>query len=121
MSKFHDKQLSPAAQEFLIWAADDYTEIFVLRTVLQRVNGPLNPEEERTAGMKVVRELLEAGSVKVGEMQADVSGLVYWEGTNSELEARIGLAWSAEQPPSMGEGPWFNVSRDGKWRVEIRD
>jgi hypothetical protein len=110
--------LSEAAFQFLSWVNDDFTELFVLRTVLKSLNGSMSPEAERATGLQAVKQLLDEDLVMVGEFRSDVRSLVYWEGTHFELQARIESIWSVERPPEMGEAPWFQVTTKGRCVAE---
>ncbi|MGA3221445.1 MAG: hypothetical protein ABSE77_20630 [Acidimicrobiales bacterium] len=55
-------QLGAAAREFLAWACDDYTEAFVLRGIVQRLDGPLSVDEERTSAVRTLDSLLRSES-----------------------------------------------------------
>jgi hypothetical protein len=112
--------LSSTAVEFLRWAADDFVEAFCLRDVVRRLVGILTPEAEREAGLAVLQELFAAELLRVGEMQADTEGLVYWEGPWPDLIGRVEAAWSVKHPPEMGQPPWFSASEKGKRMAEGR-
>jgi hypothetical protein len=107
-------QISLAALEFLNWAADDFTEAFVLRDILQRTIGPLSPQTERSAALEVVHELLEAGLIDIGDMRSDTAGLSFWEGSRQNLLKKLASEWTESQPPEMGAGPWFFATDKGK-------
>ena len=106
--------LTPSAKEFLVWCVDDYTEAFVLRDVLRRVDPPASPEDERAKAMATLEELIVSGLVRVGDMVATVPGLRYWDDLPAEILARIAAAWDVASPPEMGHGPWFHASDAGK-------
>jgi hypothetical protein len=106
--------LSPAADEYLGWAADDFCELFVLRDVLRRLAGDLKPIDEKAAALGVLRELLAADLVRVGDMRADTPGLAYWDLAGPEALTRIAAAWDVNQPPEMAHGPWLYATPTGK-------
>ena len=113
-----ERHLSRAARMFLVCAADDYTELFVLHDVLTRAVGTLSAEDERTRALEVLRELLEGDLVRVGDMRADVKGLAFWDEPSPNVLARVATIWSAEQLPRTGEGPWFYATPRGKSLVQ---
>jgi hypothetical protein len=119
MASSSEEIFSPAASHFLTLVADDFTELFALRSFLQRLEGPMSPRKERIAGLRILSEFLDAGLVKVGEFRSDVLGLQYWEGSLAEIEDRIARAWNIKSPPGMGEPPWFFATDEGK-RAEAR-
>ena len=112
--------LSPTAYEFLTWCADDFTEAFALRDVLRRRLGDLTAENERDAALGVLRELLEAGLIRVGDMRDDTPGLAYRTGGVASIEARIAKDWDPANPPGMGEPPWFSATEAGR-QIAARD
>ena len=109
-----DPRLSPAAYEYLRWAADDFCELFVLRDVLRRLAGDLKPIDEKDAALVVLSELLNAELVRVGDMSVDTPGLAYWDLAAPEALARIAAAWNDHHPPEMGHGPWLDATPTGK-------
>ncbi len=113
--------LSSTAIEFLRWAADDFVEAFCLRDVVRRLVGILSPEAEREAALAVLHELFAAELLRVGEMQGDTDGLVYWEGPWPGLIGRVEALWSVQHPPEMGQAPWFYASEKGKRVAEARE
>lgn len=106
--------LSPVARQLLSFAADDYTEVFALRSFLQRLTGPLSPEAEKQAALCTLHELLALDLVRIGDMRRDVKGLTYWEGPVPHLMARLDAAWNPSTPPGMGESPWLDATAQGK-------
>jgi hypothetical protein len=118
MTKPELPSLSPAAVEFLTWAADDFVEIFCLRDVIRRQIGVLGPEAEKEAGLTALRELIAGGLLRVGEMHSDAPGLIYWEAPPPALIERIKNLWSIQTPPAMGEPPWFYATDEGKRVVD---
>lgn len=110
--------LSVVARELLAWAADDFTEVFVVRDVLKRLVGTLAPDEERAAALETLTELVSARLVEVGDMRGDAPGLVYWGDSPVEVMGRLGRIWSASEPPKMGEGPWLAATESGRERLK---
>jgi hypothetical protein len=106
--------LSRTAASLLVWAADDYIELFGVQEVLRRVVGTLSPEEQRMASLAALTELLSAGLVRVGDMESEAVGLTYWDGTTTQVLDRLRSTWSTEKPPRMGEGPWVAATDAGK-------
>lgn len=106
--------LSPSAREFLCWAADDFSEAFVLRDVLRRLEGSLSSEIERLKALEVINELFDADLLVVGDMRSGAAGLQLWSGTTKDVRGRLEKEWRIEDPPRMGEGPWFDATEKGK-------
>lgn len=107
-------RLTPVAREFLRWVSDDYCEAFLLRDILKRQLGMLSPEDERRAALDAIRALVIANLVVVGDMKTDTVGLSLWNGSAKDLASRLERSWKSNEPPRMGEGPWFDATDQGR-------
>ena len=113
--------LSPEASEVLVWIVDDYTELFGINAIVQRLRGEtLSTSDEREAVLGVLRELLENDLVMVGDMVADTEGLSLWVGPWAEHLHRIEQSWPVDQPLKMGHNPWFSATEKGRGKAASR-
>ena len=115
-----DRASAKIATEFLVWCADDFTDAYKLLDLIRRDRGAVPPEGERELALGVVRELLEADFVRVGEWSSDAPGLRYWSGPTRKLVERVGTMWTADHAPEFGHPPWFYATPAGKSAVERR-
>lgn len=103
-------------REALIAGVDDWVYLGELAALVRAVRGDIPAEHVRTLTCTVVRQLLEEGFVRVGDVVKE--GFRPWTCSTHEALARIEAEWTQDRRLLPGDICWLESTESGLRRGE---
>lgn len=88
---------------------DDYIGIWVIPWWLARLAPELAVAEVKVQTLGILRLLLDAGEIRLGDVAENGREFRAWEGTTEQLLSKVSKAWTElGRVPNIGEIGWLD-------------